>query len=426
MQGEDGDVDMKTEIITIGAEVLRQETREDNADFISRRLVKAGLAPHRITVLPDDREEISRELKAALSRSTLVVVTGGLGPTEDDVTRKGAIEALGGAVETREDIVETIRARFDDMGIEMPAGYLDLANIPAGASVLPNPVGAAPGLRIERDGCLIFLLPGVPAEMRAIFDSSLQNVIDEGGGASPEVIRIYGMMETSVEDIAREVLGDELTADLSIICGPAGINLYIDPREVSENDIKKLRERFGNYIYTNHDRSLEEEVLDLLRSKGSTLSVAESLTGGMLASIIVSVPGASDAFMEAFITYSNAAKTGRLGVDAEMIAEYGAVSAQVCRAMASGAREKSRTDLAISTTGIAGPGGGSEEKPVGLCYTGLATPDGIYCCKRQFPGDRMMIRTRAVYTALDMLRLFLAGELDRLERYRQVEGNQAG
>ncbi len=444
---------MRIEIITIGDEVLRDETCENNASYLSRELASAGLELSRIAVLPDDQGIIAEELQLAIERSNVVIVTGGLGPTVDDVTRQAAIEALGGEVEIREDVVEEITVRFDSLGLDMPHGYKDLARVPSGARILKNDVGAAPGLAVKSGECELFLLPGVPAEMHSIFQVSVLPALSVFGLEKKFVIDVFGMMETSVEDKISEIIDDEMIKEISIIAGPTGIRLYLPkrffvgdgrgltrdnvhvdepgilPGNVSidrlgtpsepgaDNMINRLREALGSYIFSFTSEKMEKVVLDLLRESGSTLSVAESVTGGLLASTLVSVPGASDSFMEGFVTYSNESKVNRLGVNAGLIEEYGAVSRETCIAMVRGVRKKAGTDIGLSTTGIAGPGGATGQKAVGLCYIGLATQDVIYCRKMQFPGDRYMVRLRTVYVALDMLRLMLTGNMERLRAY---------
>jgi nicotinamide-nucleotide amidase len=408
----------RIEIITVGDEVLRAETRKDNARFLSGILTGIGMEPSRITAIPDDLEIISGEMSTALARGAFVIVTGGLGPTVDDKTRQAAINALGGEVEQREDLVEGIAARFRNFGREMPEGYRDLANIPAGSKILPNRIGAAFGLAVEGGGGRLFLLPGVPAEMEAIFIESILPGLEGEGGRVRETLRIYGMMETGAEEILSKVLDADRMDDVSIIAGPAGIAIHIWKDIVSDDEMNRLRDLFGSYIYTSGDLNMEQVVVERLLSSKRSIATAESLTGGLLASMIVSVPGASDSFMEGFITYSNEAKAQRLGVDMDLIESVGAVSMEVCAAMADGARRNAGVDLAISTTGIAGPGGGSAEKPVGLVYIGLSSPDGTFCRKLALPGERQQVRLRTVYQSLDLLRLFLENENERLGPYR--------
>ncbi len=408
---------MKIEIITIGDELLAGGAREDNGAWLSKVLTGSALSPTRITIIPDDGPVIAEQFRKAAARSDFVIATGGLGPTVDDRTRRSAIEAAGGATQRCDWIVDQIRSRFEQLGLEMPAGYEDLAVIPAGAGVLPNPIGAAVGLSLEIEGCRFFLLPGVPAEMRSMFNSSVMPVLAGGGGKGRMAVCIFGVMETSVEDGLKRVLSSEEMKGVSIIAGPTGTTVYL-PEGLDRGGIEdELAKVFGGRIFSFEGKSMEEVALALLTGSGKTMSTAESLTGGTLASTIISVAGASAAFLEGFITYSDKSKGNRLGVDKALIAKFGAVSGEVCAAMAAGAREMSGADLALSTTGIAGPGGATVEKPVGLAYVGLAAEGAIYCRKIRSYGDRANNITRTVYNALDMLRLYLEGRLENLEPF---------
>lgn len=409
---------MDIEIIAIGDEVLRGETGEDNATYLCRTLTAAGMEPVRITVLPDDRRVISEELAGAAARGRCVIATGGLGPTADDVTREAAIEALGGRSVLREDIVDSIRERFSSLGRKMPDGYRRLATIPEGAAVIPNSTGAANGLDIRKVTARIILLPGVPSEMRAMFESTVLPSLGGDAGRGRTVLRIFGMTETSAEDVIENVIGGEALEDVSIISGPGGVRVYLTPRRLPDGAEERLRKAFGSHLVAGSRYGMEGEVLELLRSKGKRLAVAESFTGGLLASLLVSVPGASDSFLEGFVTYSNEAKARTLGIDEGIIESHGAVSSEICSAMASGAVRMTGADFSLSTTGIAGPAGGTADKPVGLCYIGMAAPEGIYCREMQFPGDRETIRLRAAYIAIDMLRLRLRGAADRIDPFR--------
>ena len=376
----------------------------------------------RITVLPDDQDVITEEMGRAASRCDVVIVTGGLGPTVDDLTRQAAIALLGGHTELKNEITESIEKRFRELGIETPESYRDLARIPAGARILSNSVGAAPGLELKYGRCDIYLLPGVPAEMHSIFQSCVLPEISSGDGEKKTVLHIFGLMETSVEERLSSLFGENMKKEISITADPTGIKLYLPGRLVKDDTIDRLRNLFGSHIFSISSEKMEDLVMDLLKRSGTTLSVAESFTGGLLASTLISVPGASESFLEGFVTYSNESKEERLSVDSELIGRYGAVSEEVCVSMAEGARKASGSDIALSTTGIAGPAGATVKKSVGLCYIGMAAHGSVYCRKMQFPGDRYTVRLRGVYLALDMLRLKLSGEKERLSKYIVREG----
>ncbi len=394
---------MRIEIITVGDEVLRGETSENNTVWLSIALTAAGLPPSRQTALPDDIGAIRDELSAAAARSGAVIVTGGLGPTVDDVTRQAAIEALGGEVEVRDEIVSGIERRFGELGFSMPDGYRDLARIPAGAEVLGNIVGAAPGLAMEAGECRIFLLPGVPGEMKEIFSRLILPRLSSGEQDRRKVLRVYGLMETTVEERIAPLLDADELERLSIISSPTGISVYL-PAGIDAGTVERAEEILGDDLFGEGSDSLEEVVVSMLRERGLTLVTAESLTGGMLASMIVSVPGASETFLEGYVTYSNESKIRILGVGENTIETEGAVSEEVCGQMAEGAVRISGADIALSTTGIAGPGGATPSKPVGLCWMGLSHAGVTECRKRKMGGDRGMIRLRTAGVCLDMLR----------------------
>ncbi len=412
---------VKIEIIAVGDELLRGYYMENNSAYISRMLGSIGIGASRISVVPDDTKVIAEVISEAVSRSGVVVVTGGLGPTVDDVTREAAIEALGGGVEVREDILAAIERRYEAIGKKAPGGYRGHVVIPAGADVLANSIGAAPGLKIERDGKLLYLLPGVPAEMRDMFVSKV--LPDLGGFGEGEILalRTYGLSESEVEDRLREVLDEAWIHSMSIISSITGVDCYFGPGAWDDETFARASGKLGSYLYARGDMAMEELCVDLLSGAGATLSTAESVTGGLLASRIVSVPGASEVFIEGFVTYSNDAKVERLGVSRSSIETSGAVSEEVCVQMADGARARAGTDFGLSTTGVAGPGGATEAKPIGLCYICLATPRAKYCMKSTLGGGRETVRGRAAAIAIDLLRLELQGHRDRLDPLRAAE-----
>lgn len=407
----------RIEIITVGDEVLRGEVRENNAQYISRAVIRAGLEPERIVVLPDDMDILVREFREAASRGGVIIVTGGLGPTVDDITKAAVIRALGAETEFHEEIAKAIAARLTERGREMPAGYKDQGRIPAGSEIIPNPVGLAIGLRIPGKNFEMYLLPGVPAEMKAMFDASVFPRLGAPGHDSMVRLRTFGLMETQVEDVLRTVIAPEILGKVSLISSPKGVDAYLPREAAGDAVIAAAVGALGSRLYARGDASLEEIVVKLLIAKKLTLSTAESVTGGLLASTIISVPGASDTFREGFVTYGNEAKRARLGVSSQTLGEFGAVSPEVCAEMAAGARRATGTDCVLATTGIAGPTGATPEKPIGLCFVGLASLGNLYVRKLQLIGDREMVRLRAAYFALDMLRLALAGERKRLQPF---------
>jgi nicotinamide-nucleotide amidase len=406
------------EIMTVGDEVVRGEVADNNAEYISRALTRSGLEPRRITALPDDVEILVSEFREAATRGGTFIVTGGLGPTVDDVTKEALIRALGCDTEFREDVVATIASRLRERGRDMPRGYRDQGRIPIGAEIMPNSVGLAVGLRIARKRFEMFLLPGVPAEMKPMFDEGVLPRLAAPGMDVKVRMRTFGLTETEVEDRLRRTLSRELLEETSLISSPRGVDVYLPTHAAGAEMIEAARRELGSYAIGVGGASMEEIVVGILIERRLGIATAESITGGLLASTIVSVPGASGTFREGFITYGNEAKVERLDVSRETLDAHGAVSAQVCAEMAMGARRRVRVDVALATTGIAGPAGAVPGKPVGLCYVGLDDSRALSVRELRLVGDRDTVRLRAVYHALDMLRLSLIGERERLEAFR--------
>lgn len=407
----------RIEIIAIGDEVLRGERNESNCAAISRALSRIGLQVQRATVLPDDLEALIAGFREAASRSDVVIATGGLGPTVDDITKEAVIEAFDLEVEYREDIARKIEERYLELGRAMPAGYRDQGRVPRDSSMIENPVGLAAGLRIPLGSCEIFLLPGVPAEMRKMLEESVIPALGSSyRNIEKQRIRTFGLTECEVQDRLSSILPKGILEKMTLVSSQEGVDVYLD--EVAEMvDLEKIVISFGIHAYARGDESIAQVVVRLLATKRETVSVAESVTGGLIASNLVSVSGASKVFPEGIVAYSNEAKIERLGVPARVIEEHGAVSEEACAAMAEGERTRAKTTYAIATTGIAGPTGAVPGKPVGLCFVGLATDSATFVRMYRFMGDRDFIRQRAAWSALDMLRLALLGAQDYLAQF---------
>jgi nicotinamide-nucleotide amidase len=418
----------RIEIITVGDEVLRGETQENNGLWLSRELIRSGLDVWKITAIPDDMDFVISEFREAAGRSEKVIVTGGLGPTVDDITKEALIRALGAKTEHRAEIVEGVAERFKARGREMPAGYRDQGRVPVGARIIENPVGMAVGLRVRSGGCEFFLLPGVPAEMQAMFSKSVLPALGARGIDASIRIRTFGLMETEVEDALRSAVPGEILKSVSIISSPRGVDFYVPREPDGAMHASAAARELGSHVYAEGNERLEAVVVGLLVARRMTVATAESVTGGLVASSLISVPGASRAIPEAFVTYSNEAKMERLGVSRATIEAHGAVSAEVSAEMARGARGAAGVDYALSTTGIAGPTGAVPGKPVGLCFIGLAGPVGTFVRRHAFPDGREMVRVRAASHAIDMLRLALIDEWSRLDPYRvaEVDGGTPG
>lgn len=415
----------RIEIITVGDEVLRGETQENNGAWLSRSLIKAGLDVWKITALPDDMDILVTEFREAAPRSESVIVTGGLGPTVDDLTKEALMRAFDAKTEFREEIVTGVAERLKARGREWIPGYRDQGRVPVGSEIIENPVGLAVGLRVRALACSFYLLPGVPAEMRAMFSASVLPALGAPGVDRYIRVRTFGLIETEVEDALRRVVPPEVFQATSIISSPRGVDFYVPREPDGVRHAALAAQELGSRVFAEGDARLEALVVGLLVARRMTVATAESVTGGLIASTLVSVPGSSDTFREGFITYSNGAKIERLGVSRETLDSHGAVSAEVCVEMARGARERSGVDYALATTGIAGPAGAAPGKPVGLCFVGLAGREATFCRGFQFVGDREAVRLRAAYNAIDMLRLALLDEAGRLEPFR-MDGASGG
>ena len=405
-------------IVSIGNELLNGRTVDTNAAYIAGRLRTIGLQAVSVHTVPDEEAAIQRALALATGEADVVVVTGGLGPTDDDLTRQAFAGFLGVDLVLRPDLLETIRQFFDRRGIEMPARNSIQACIPRGATAIENPVGTAPGIRAEKEGKLLFALPGVPTEMRHMFDTLvLPELWPLASGQAIVVRRLkcFGAGESRIAEMIGDAMqrGRNPLVNCTVQTGVITLEIVAtasqetEARRMAEQEERSLRTVLGTLIYGVEDQTLAEVVGEGLRRAGKTLAVAESCTGGLLAKLITDIPGASEYFTYGWVPYSNQAKSRQLDVPAEMIEKYGAVSEPVARALAQGARRKAGTDYAIAITGIAGPGGGTEQKPVGLVYISVDNPDGAETSRYIFSFDRSSVRLRAAQTALNILRLKL-------------------
>ncbi len=408
------------EFIAVGSELLTPYFLETNSLFISEKLQELGWTLSCKTVVSDRLEELKQVIKIAWRRSRLILVCGGLGPTDDDRTRQAVAEVLGTRLVFRRDILDKIRLRFESGGLKMPASNRRQAYVIEGAEVLENPNGTAPGLWLERKGRVMVLLPGPPSELKPMVENLVLPRLKKFGEVRVlrSVIRITGAGESMVEDLIRPVY-KSLPAKLQLItlATPGDVQIRLEMPvgggrpEAQEKAFSRVKERvvrlLGDLVYSTEGQPLEKVVGEQLRAAGRTLACAESCTGGLLANRITNIAGSSDYFLEGLVTYSNRSKTLELGVPEELLGEKGAVSEEVARAMAEGVRKKSGADFALSTTGIAGPGGGSQVKPVGLVYVGLAFPGGSTVTRNLFRGSREQVKFQATQKALDMLRLKL-------------------
>jgi nicotinamide-nucleotide amidase len=412
---------MNAEILTVGTELLLGQIVDTNAAFIAERLAEEGIDVYCKTTVGDNAPRIEAALRQALARAQVVLCTGGLGPTEDDLTRDAVAAVTGRPLRLDPAVLAQIQARFARRGIPMPKSNERQAQVPEGAEVLENPRGTAPGLllRLPPDRTVI-LVPGVPAEMRPMVTEAVLPRLREAyglrGRIRSRVLRTVGVSESRVNELLGD-LWEERNPTVALLARSGEIHVRITAKAESEEELARLldareaqaRERLGDIVFGRDEEGLEVVVGRLLTERGLALAVAESCTGGLLAHRITNVPGSSTYFERGAVTYSNRAKTALLGVPDELIAAKGAVSAEVAAAMAEGMRGRAGTDLAVAVTGIAGPGGGTAEKPVGLTYVALAHAGGVETHEFRFFTDRELNKQRAAQAALDLIRRHLLG-----------------
>ena len=412
---------MRVEVITVGNELLSGRTVDTNLADLGRTMESLGAPVVYHQTVADRVEEIVGSIQSALQRAEVVVVTGGLGPTPDDLTRKAVAQALGKPLVLDEQVLEDVRARWRSFGGSdpMPANNELQALVPTGARVLANPVGSAPGLMLEHQRKTVFVLPGVPSEMRAILADSIVPWIRARGRDPIEylVFRTVGMRESvlaeRLSDLAKHLPGTAI----AYLPHVGGVDLRLRLPEGDPGRLETLRaearrivsERLQHYVYTEGTQSLEEVVAGLLRAKGYRIAVAESCTGGMLAARFTDLSGSSDYFERGFVCYSDLSKQELLGISERLLGAHGAVSEPVARALAKGAVERSAAVVGAGITGIAGPTGGTPGKPVGTVHVAVVSPEGERHRLHQFAGDRAANRQRSVVAALDLLRRLLAG-----------------
>lgn len=405
---------MKVEVINTGSELLLGDVLNSHLAFMARELFGLGLRISRQATVPDG-ETIRSALVEAFSRADVVLVTGGLGPTSDDLTRDFAAELTGRSLVHDKTLAQAIRERFRSNNLKLAEQALRQAQVPSGAVVLENQNGTAPGLYFPSDRGVphLFLLPGPPRELEPMFREQVLPILGEIVPCSADVreanFRLVGIGESQVE----ELIGDGLKAIDGLEVGYCARPGQVDIRCLGGTDALSLAERIvsdslSEHIATRDKRELEEVIVSLLASRGAKLATAESCTGGALANRVTNVPGSSEVFVEGFVTYANEAKIRTLEIDPAILAGHGAVSREVAEAMAANARRLAGTDYALSTTGIAGPGGGSEDKPVGTVFIGFATRFGTVVQRRLFRNDRLTFKQRTSLAALDILRRSLA------------------
>ncbi len=399
------------EIIAIGSELLTPQKVDTNSLYLTDQLNALGVEVVRKTVVGDERERLTDTILGALARSQVIVLTGGLGPTEDDLTRDAVATALGRSMIFHQEISDQIEERLRRFGRKMAEINRRQAYIIEGAEILPNDRGTAPGQWAMHDGVVLVLLPGPPNELKAMFEKQCLPRLERL--LPPQVIRTrffrtVGMTESELDQLISPAYTRYQKLATTILAVSGEIHIHLRARCSSALECEALLDQacaeieplLGDRIYSRNGDSLEQVIGDLLRARQASLSVAESVTGGLLGGRITAVPSSSDYFRGGFLVYSNEMKTSLLGVPAEIIAEHSAVSEPVAKAMAEGAKERTRSDYALSMTGYAGPDG----EKVGLVFIGLATPKDTEVRRIMFPADRERVRAFSTNVALDFLR----------------------
>ena len=412
---------MRAEIISVGTELLLGEIVDTNAAYLSSLLPELGIDMHYRVTVGDNTYRLADALRQALSRSDIVFAIGGLGPTQDDLTKETVAQVVHDPMRLHEGSADRLRAFFAARGIQMPSSNLKQAMAPTRGAILENPLGTAPGAAFETtDDKVVVVLPGPPREFLPMVNERVVPYLREKLGENSRIIRsrmlkIAGLGESSVEDKVKHLLSSA-NPTVAPYASPGEVHLRITAaadntvaadRLINKMD-RKLTEALGkDVVFGRDDETLEKVVVEKLVRRKLTLAIAESCTGGLIADRITDVPGCSVVFLAGVVSYGNDAKARLLGVDEQLIADYGAVSEPVAKAMAEGVRTVSGAGIGVSTTGIAGPTGGTRTKPVGLVYIGLSSDKETIAREFRFSGTRRDVKQRASQAALEMLRLYL-------------------
>ena len=408
-------MEKNAEIIAVGSELLTPNRTDTNSLYLTEQLNSIGIEVEVKTIVGDSENRLEQVLREAIKRSELVITTGGLGPTEDDITKKVVARVIKKQMVLEERILERIRFRFRSRGLEMPANNARQALVPVGARILENPVGTAPGLWIEHEGCHILVLPGPPRELQVIFEESCMPRLSELSGGTrlaTQVFKVIGLTESRLDEMIAPIYTRYKNPATTILAAAGEIHVHLIAKGKSDEDAKrvlteladKIEYELGDFVFSRGEESLEQIVGYYLLMRQMTLAVAESCTGGLISQRITSVPGSSSYFLCGVTCYSNASKIELAGIPPLLIEMNGAVSQEVAKGLAEGIRLKTGATIGLGVTGIAGPACGSVEKPVGLVHIALSLDDTIEHQEHRFGGDRERIRLWASQAALDMVR----------------------
>ncbi len=433
---------MNAAVLSIGTELTRGELVNTNATWLAERLTELGMDVVTHLVIPDDRATIVQSVRELAQRHALVVSTGGLGPTSDDLTAACVADALGVEMRTDAPSLEAIRRRYEARGRALTEAGARMAALPETATALANPVGTAPGFTVSWGDCELFFFPGVPREMRAIFDQSVRARLAPRVAKTQHQVhlRTFGLPESEVAGRLQnlEARHDGLTLGYRASTSEVEVKVLVRAVDASSAEsaaqgiAREVRELLGDVVFGEREDTFASALGDALRARGQTLALAESCTGGLIGELVTAVPGSSDYLLLGAITYSNAAKTRMLGVSPDILRAHGAVSGECAVSMAEGARRLAGSTYAVSVTGVAGPGGGSDAKPVGTVWMAIASEGETWVARHRFGGDRDAVRLQAAYAALDMVRraalrfplreTWTCNEIQRLERTGVLSG----
>lgn len=406
---------LQAEIIAIGSELLTPYRSDTNSLWLTSQLNALGISLRQKTIVGDDEQCLEDALRDALKRSSMIISTGGLGPTEDDITRKVFSRVLKRPLILHQDILDHIRKLFESRNLKMSSNNERQALVPRGAEVLPNPNGTAPGILIREGTQVIAMLPGPPREMQPMFTNHVRPVLEPLAGGKrlrQRVMRVSGMGESAIDNLIAPVYSRYTNPSTTILFNRTDVEIHLTAFAPTDTEADRLidevavqiEEKLGENLFAHQGETLEQILALKLTIKGYTIATAESCTGGLLAMRLTEVPGSSKYFLQGVVSYSNQSKTDLLGVPAELIETQGAVSPEVAEAMARGIKQRSGATIGVGITGIAGPDGGSPEKPVGLVYIGLADDVSVTHKKLLLPGDRERIRWLTSQAAMDLVR----------------------
>jgi len=405
---------MKAEIIAIGTEILLGDILNTNSQYIAKRLAELGISTYYQTAVGDNADRIRDVLETAINRSDIVITTGGLGPTKDDLSKEIIAEYFNKKLVLNNEALEKIKDFFRKLNREMTKSNIKQAMLPEGSIIIKNEHGTAPGCIIEEGNKVVILLPGPPKELKSMFEQTVYSYLTKysDGVIKSRTLRINGLGESQMEEMIQDIIERQTNPTIAPYAKEGEVTVRITARGKTVQEAEELifpveeevRKRLGTYIYGEDESSIEDAVVKLLLENGLTISIAESCTGGLLSGRFVNSPGASSVFMEGLVTYSNDSKIKRLNVSEETINKYGAVSPETAGEMAEGVAKLANTSIGLSVTGVAGPGGGTEEKPVGLVYLGLYINGTVKTKRLMLWGDRQKIRNLATIFGLGWLR----------------------